>query len=170
MHLETIDVIREESDGFYGPKPFLADDVEVPCSVPVADCVDANGQPILDGSLTALTISAEVLLTQGETPQLANVLSQYINKNGKVIGNYKKNPLLNTLVYDVELPDGAVKNYAANIIAENMLAQCDQDGFYTNVMEVILDHKRDRTAVPMSEKYFMTKQGSHKMRQSNLGW
>jgi len=28
------------------------------------------------------------------------------------------NPLLNTLIYDVEFPDGNIKKYAANIIAE----------------------------------------------------
>ncbi len=31
---------------------------------------------------------------------------------------FNEHPLLNTLVYDVEFPDGAVKKYAANIIAE----------------------------------------------------
>ena len=51
-----------------------------------------------------------------------------------MIGNHNKNPLLNTLVYDVEFPDGAVKKDSANIIAENVLAQCDPDGFYTNVI------------------------------------
>ena len=29
MHLETRDVIEEESDEFYGPRPFLANDDEV---------------------------------------------------------------------------------------------------------------------------------------------
>ena len=78
--------------------------------------------------------------------------------------------MLNTLVYDVEFPYGAVKKYAANFIAENALAQCDPDGFYTNVMEEILDHKRDGIVLLMSENYFTTKQGRRKMRQSNLGW
>ena len=81
MHLETRDVIEEESDEFYDPTPFLADDDEVLCSVPVADCVDVNGQPILDGSLTDVMISAEVLLPQGEVPQLAKLLCQSIDKN-----------------------------------------------------------------------------------------
>ena len=148
----------------------MADDDEVPRSVRVADCVYSNGRPILVGSITGVMISAEVLLPQGEVPQLSKLLRQYVDDNGKLIGNHNENALLNNLVYDVELPDGAVKNYAANIIAENMLAQCDQDGFYTNVMEVIMDHKRDGAAVPMSEKYFTTKQGRRKMRQFTVGW
>ena len=51
-----------------------------------------------------------------------------------MIGNHNKNPLLNTLVYDVEFPDGAAK-----LFLENALAKCDMDGFYTNVMEEILE-------------------------------
>ena len=62
-------------------------------------------------------------------------------------------------MYGIEFPDGDVKKYSANIIAENLLAQVDPEGLHTNVLEAILDHKRDGTAVPMSGKYFKTKQG-----------
>ena len=51
-------------DNFYGPTPFFdLDDVETTV-VPEADCVDANGEPILANSLTDVLISAEVLLLQ----------------------------------------------------------------------------------------------------------
>ena len=39
----------------------------------------------------------------------------------------------------MEFPDGQVKEYAANIIAENMLTQVDSD----TLMEAIVDHQRD---------------------------
>ena len=78
--------------------------------------------------------------------------------------------MLNTLVYDVEFPYDAAKKYTVNVIVVNLLSQCDPDGFYTNVMEVILDYKRDGRAVPISEKYFTTKQGKRKIGQSTLGW
>ena len=45
-----------------------------------------------------------------------------------------------TQSYDVEFPDGQVKEYAANIIAENMLTQVDSDGMSTTLMEAIVDH------------------------------
>ena len=93
-----------------------------------------------------------MLLPQGKEQKLAKVIRQAVDKNGTTIGNHTVNLLLNTLLYDVEFPDGAVRRYAANMIAENVLAQCDADGFYTNVMATVLDHKRDGTSVPMSEK------------------
>ena len=58
-----------------------------------------------------------------------------------MIGQHHKNDLLNTLMYDIELPNGDVRKDAANIIAVNLLAQVDPEGFHTNVLEAILDHK-----------------------------
>ena len=40
----------------------------------------------------------------------------------------------------MEFPDGQVKEYAANAIAENMLTQVDSDGLRTTLMEAIVDH------------------------------
>ena len=66
--------------------------------------------------------------------QAAKVIRWSVDADGQVIGSFNENPLLNTLVYDVEFPDGAIKKYAANIIAENVLTQCDPDGHYTNIL------------------------------------
>ena len=85
--------------------------------------------------LTDILISAEVLLPQGEEKQLAKVLRRSVNRDDKTIGQHHKNHLLNTLVYDIEFPDSDVKKYSANIIAENLLAQVDPEGFHTNVLE-----------------------------------
>ena len=63
-----------------------------------------------------------------------------------------------------------MKKYSANIIAENLLAQVDPEGIHTNVLEAIMDHKRDGTAVPMSGKYFKTKQGKRTQRKTTVGW
>ena len=68
VHFETGDKIDKEAetknpDDFYGPSPFLAEDDEVLCDIPVADCVDANGKPILTKSLTDVMIGVEVLLS-----------------------------------------------------------------------------------------------------------
>jgi hypothetical protein len=51
-----------------------------------------------------------------------------------VTGSYDSNPYLNSMIYEVEFPDGQIKEYAANIIAENMLTQVDSDGHSTTMM------------------------------------
>ena len=73
-------------DDFYGTTPFFdIYDVE-PTVIPDADCVDANGNPILVNSLIDVLISAEVLLPQGKEKKLAKVLRRSVDRDGKVIG------------------------------------------------------------------------------------
>jgi hypothetical protein len=43
-----------------------------------------------------------------------------MNDNGKTIGTYCDNPIMNSIVYEVEFPDGELREYAANILAENL--------------------------------------------------
>ena len=65
-----------------------------------------------------------------------------MDENVEVIGDHNKNPILNTILYDVEFPDGAIKPYAANTIAENILASVYLDGYHSQMLECILDHKK----------------------------
>eukprot|EP00957_Ditylum_brightwellii_P050389 3820824-Ditylum_brightwellii.AAC.1 len=51
--------------------------------------------------------------------------------------------MMNTMIYNVEFPDRQEHEYAANIIAENMLTQVDLDGYTKNLMELIVDYKKD---------------------------
>ena len=66
-----------------------------------------------------------------EKTALCKVLRRSVDKDGKTTGIYDKDPSLNTMIYDVEFPDGAVKQYGANIIAQNVLEQVEDDGHYT---------------------------------------
>jgi hypothetical protein len=50
---------------------------------------------------------------------------------------------MNSIVYEVEFPDGELKEYAANILAENMLSQVDHEGHNIMLMRDIMDYKRD---------------------------
>ena len=101
---------------YYGKDPFLEDGEFITLKIPVADCVDTNGKPILVHSLTDILVSAEVLLPHGEEQVMAKVLRKSVDENGQVICAHNENPLFNTLVYDVEFPDGDMKKYAANLI------------------------------------------------------
>ena len=44
------------------------------------------------------------------------------------MGTAHTNPILDTRTYEVEFPDGETAEYTANVIAENMWAQCDEAG------------------------------------------
>eukprot|EP00957_Ditylum_brightwellii_P117464 8959032-Ditylum_brightwellii.AAC.1 len=73
--------------------------------------------------------------------------------------------MLNSTIYEVEFPDVEVKEYAANVIAENMLAQLDYEEFTTTMMEGIMDHNRDEnTTVHIKDKYVKTYSNQRRLR------
>ena len=62
------------------------------------------------------------------------VVGRTVHPDGKTHGKYNDNPYLNSMKYDVEFPDGQTKEYAANTIAENIMAHVDQDGYSTSCL------------------------------------
>eukprot|EP00957_Ditylum_brightwellii_P065317 4954142-Ditylum_brightwellii.AAC.1 len=63
--------------------------------------------------------------------------------NNRTAGSYHDSPMLNSMIYEVEFSAGKVKDYARNVIAENMLTQIGYEGFTTTMMEVIIDYVKD---------------------------
>ena len=74
-------------------------------------------------------INTEVDLQSGELIHTGKVIGRSVNHEGAMHGSYDDNPMLNSFLHDVEFPDGQVKDYSANLIAENMLTRVDTDGF-----------------------------------------
>ena len=71
-------------------------------------------------------INSEVLLPKdGEHMMSAKVIQCHTDDNGKALGKYSTNPILDTQVYHVMFPDGVVHQYAANIIEENLFNNVD---------------------------------------------
>jgi hypothetical protein len=48
--------------------------------------------------------------------------------DGTMRGRANANSMLDTRTYEIEFPDGCSEEYTANLIAENMHAQCDIEG------------------------------------------
>ena len=87
-------------------------------------------------------INTEVLLPQnGEHMQAARVIRIAQDSDGREKGRYDPNPILNTRIYEVMFPDGAVEQYAANILAENLIGQVDEDGHRYRLLDSIEDHR-----------------------------
>ena len=135
------------------------------------DPVDpSDSKAVFEHSLTDVLVGAEVLLPQGENLQSARVKGRHTDENGNVTGQYDTNPLLNSLIYDVEFPDGTVREYAANVIAENMYSALDENGFSQLILDCILDHCKDGSAISKADKYLITKRGNRRLRKSTIGW
>ena len=148
------------------------DDDELPRHIPdIEDVVDSKGKLLCEQPAYDRIINAEVLLQNGENVQSAKVLQRSIGPDGTTVGHYDDNPILNSVVYDVEFSDGTITEYSANVIAENMLSQVDDDGFTLTMMDGIIDHKVDTaTAIPKSDKCIVTRRGQKKLRKTTIGW
>ena len=78
--------------------------------------------------------------------------------------------MLNTRIYDVLFPDGSVRQYAANIIAENLYSQVDDEGFRYQLLDEIIDHKTDEQAISKGDGFVYTQSGQKRRRMTTKGW
>ena len=160
------ETLREESWEEAG------DDDEDPRVTPeIEDSVDTNGNLLDQQPAYDKLINAEVMLQLGEELQTAKVVQRSLGPDGRTAGEYDDNPILNSVVYDVEFPDGTIREYAANIIAENMLTQVDSEGFSLTMMEGIIDYRKDAaTAVSKDDQWVVTRRGQKRRRKTTCGW
>jgi hypothetical protein len=147
------------------------DDDEQPLSYPdFDDPVDATGQAIDSQPAYDRVINTERMLPQNGEFQPVPVFGWTVAPNGRPKGHYDKDPALNSLTYDVRFPDGNVKEYAANVIAQNLLNQIDDKGFWTTMVESVVDHRTTEDAVHRDDMYTVSHNGTKRIRQTTCGW
>ncbi len=146
------------------------DDETMMFQIPEEDLVDASGKPIIMQLLTDGLINAEVLLPIGDGEAIVKVVQCVVNLEGKLIGEYNENHILNTLRYMCEFLDGTVKEFAANMIALNIFEESDADGHTNTLLYEIVDHKSSGEAVKMADKYILSRNGTKRIRQMTVGW
>ena len=73
------------------------------------------------------------------------------------------------MLYDAQFPDGFIKPYSSNLIAENILMQADSDGLHHQLLEGILYHSKDKQEIEKKDKYFISKRGRQSMRKKTVG-
>ena len=143
-----------------------SDDVD-PDSVSLPDDndpINKYGTSVFENPITDQWINAKLNLPQGEKFQNAKVIGQSKDGNGVPIGSYDINPSLNKKIYDFEFPDGEIRKYCANVIAENMYSQVDAEGYRYQLLDTIVYHKQDGNAIHPNNIYINTKSGHKRMR------
>ena len=73
------------------------------------------------------------------------------------------------MTYDVDFSDGEIKEYSANVIAENMYSQVDENGCNTQILDSIVDYRKDSNAVDKSDMRLRTKSGQQRLRHTTSG-
>ena len=96
---------------------------------------------------------AEPLLPRGPTLVPARVIGRKRDGDSNPIGNYHSNPLMNTRIYLVEFDNGHVAEYSANVIAEALYSQVDDNGLMHSLFTDIIGHRKHEDEA-MSEEAF----------------
>jgi hypothetical protein len=116
-------------------------------------------------------LNAELILDVGtNNERRGRVVKRSRGLDGEAIGRAHTNPLFDTREYDVEFTDGMREKYQANIIAENMFAQVDDEGYQYLILDEITDHRKDNSAISISDGMIRSAHGSMKPKVTTRGW
>lgn len=144
---------------------------ELPSEEPVDDPAIPEADSIGNADDFDELLGAQVLLPQnGEYMKSATVVKRVLDENGKAKGIYSSNPMLNTRVYEVMFPDGELKRYSANVIAENMFTQVDSEGHQYNLLDEIVGHRSTEEAIRQEEGWIVDRKGRKTRRLTTRGW
>jgi hypothetical protein len=115
-------------------------------------------------------INALVMVPAGDGRIEGRVTKRIKDQEGNPIGVRNTNYLFDTRKYEVELSDGTTKEFFANQIAENIFAQCDDEGNHYKLLAEIQDYRKDENAVPKEEGYTTNAYGRKSRKITTKGW
>jgi hypothetical protein len=114
-------------------------------------------------------LNAEVLLNHRDKMTTGKVRGRKRENDGSLRGTGHSNPILDTRSYMVSFEDGSEAEYSANVLAENMYAQCDTEGNQFLLMEAVLDHRATEAAVALGDDTFQWNGKTH-LKRTTRGW
>jgi hypothetical protein len=115
-------------------------------------------------------INAEVLIPVGDSLLTGKVIARKKDRDGNPVGRSNANPILDSRVLEVQFNDGVVKEFAANVIAEHIYSQVDNEGRRHLILDEIIDHRKDGSAVAPDDLYVTDRNGNQHMRRTTKGW
>jgi Reverse transcriptase (RNA-dependent DNA polymerase) len=164
MWLDDVEIDDENPGVAYNPD--LVPTEEEYGDMLLADRPEADEEEVVDRY-----INAELILDLGSgAERRGRVTKRARGLDGEPIGTSHANPLFDTREYLIEFTDGSVDRYRANIIAENMYAQVDDEGRQFLLLDEITDHKADNTAIPITDGTVRSANGSTRPKITTKGW
>jgi hypothetical protein len=119
-------------------------------------------------------LNMEIALPRGggdpEDVQFARVTKRLRDAEGRPIGTASDNPLLDTREYEVEFLDGHVESLSANLIAQHLFSQVDEEGHRHILLDDIIDFRRDETAIDKADAFITMRNGVKRRRKTTQGW
>ena len=158
--MEDLDFIPYEDDG----------EKNTPRLIPETEAVYSTGLPVLQQPVTDRLLHNQVYLPQGESMQVTKVSRIILYEDGKLVGTYSDNPMINTHMYDVEFLDSATKPYAANMISENIHNSVESDVHRSKPFGDMMNYCKTANAVAIADDTAIGWNGRRYQSKTNAGW
>ena len=103
-------------------------------------------------------IDMEIELSRGLDRELyhAKVKRRAVDRNGISVVFETSNPITDIRLYDVEYLDGIIETLAANVMAENIFSQVDEEGHLQLMIDEIIDHRSNSAALLYDDALYST--------------
>ena len=119
-------------------------------------------------------LNKEVAIARGagneEDVQYGKVTKRLRDAEGRPIGTANDNPLLDTREYEVEFMDGHNESLSANLIAQHLYSQIDEEGNRHVMLDDITDHRRNESAIDKKDEFTTMSNGVKRRRETTQGW
>ena len=117
-------------------------------------------------------IGMEFAMSRGGDGELmhATVRRRLNDEEGKPIGKSHTNPLLDSQRNEVEYADGSLEELTANVVAENLISQVDEEGRRQMMLGEIMDHRTLPDAISKSQGTYVNKYGVKRQKMTTRGW
>ena len=146
------------------------DDVEFPYG---DELIDMKVEGISDTYLDALDdyIRSEILILGRDAfPVLVKFDKRKQDASGNPIVENISNPILYTRIYELEFLDGHIKEFAVNVLAENLFNRYDSDSWDMGLIDELIDiRKYPSIAAAKKDGNFITASGQERNIMNTKG-
>ena len=111
-------------------------------------------------------------LPRGQDDSLmhAIVKRSKLDEDGNPIRTESTNPLVDIRAYEITFIDGNTEILTSNIIAQNLLAQVDEEFHRQILLEEIIKYRRNNDGVHKSDAFVETSTGNRRQKMTTKGW
>jgi len=114
-------------------------------------------------------ISSTIRMMEDDMEQVGIIRGRKGGADGKFIGKFNVNPILDTSVYEVEFEDGKVECYCENQIAESILEESEVKSNISHHISDFVDHRKTKRALNEEDAYTIVK-GKRVSKRTVKGW
>ena len=138
------------------------------------ELVDAKTETVDEAYIEALDeyIGSQIVIPNKEAvPVLAVVKKRKRDALGQPIGTKNENLILDSRIYELEFLDGRIKEYAVNVLAENLFNMADEDGWDTCLLAEVIDFCKDNDIAVKAQDGFREMSNGEKVPVvTTKGW